>query len=204
MSLNPFDSGKQTGRRRGIAGPIIIICAIIAVLVAADFWLNSGKIHRGVEVGNVSLGGQTPTEARQTVKDQVVGPLEEIEFDGPEHFARKASDMGVSFNVARTVDQAYAVGRKGNVLDRLSERLRASFGGATIPPDINYRQEQARDQVREIATQANHEPTEAGVKIYGSEVEVSKGRTGYELDPAATLASVDGAIDDMTGKASLR
>src|SRR5215203_6641341 len=102
-SLNPFDSGKRSGRRRGIAGPIIIICAIIAVLVAADFWLNSGKIHRGVEVGNVSLGGQTPAEARQTVKDQVVGPLEEIEFDGPEHFARKASDMGVSFNVARTV-----------------------------------------------------------------------------------------------------
>ncbi|CAN5773957.1 hypothetical protein BH18ACT11_BH18ACT11_26290 [soil metagenome] len=203
-SLNPFDSGRQSRGRRGIAGPIIIICAIIAVLVAADFWLNSGKIHRGVEVGNVSLGGQTPAEARQTVKDQVVGPLEEIEFDGPEHFAREASEMGVSFNVARTVNQAYAVGRQGNVIDRLSERLRASFGGATIPPDIDYRQEQAMAQVREIATQANHEPTEADVKIYGSEVEVSKGRTGYELDPAATLASVDDAIDDMTGKASLR
>jgi vancomycin resistance protein YoaR len=203
-SLNPFNSGKQTGRRPGIAGPIIIICAIIAVLVAADFWLNSGKIHRGVEVGNVSLGGQTPAEARQTVKDQVVGPLEEIEFAGPEHFARKASDMGVSFNVARTVNQAYAVGREGNVLDRLSERLRASFGGATIPPDINYRQELARDQVREIATQVNREPTEAGVKISGSQVEVSKGRAGYKLDPVATLASVDGAIDDMTGKASLK
>lgn len=203
-SLNPFDSGRQGRGRRGIAGPIIIMCAIIAVLVAADFWLNSGKIHRGVEVGNVSLGGQTPAEARQTVKDQVVGPLEEIEFDGPEHFAREASEMGVSFNVARTVNQAYAVGRQGNVIDRLSERLRASFGGATIPPDIDYRQEQASAQVREIATQANHEPREADVKIYGSEVEVSKGRTGYELDPAATLASVDDAIDDMTGKSSLR
>ena len=63
-SLSPFYSGKQTGRRRGIAGPVIIICAIVAVLVAADFWLNSGKIHRGVKVGNVSLGGQTPAEAR--------------------------------------------------------------------------------------------------------------------------------------------
>ncbi|MDQ3603271.1 MAG: hypothetical protein M3385_05365, partial [Actinomycetota bacterium] len=63
-SLNPFDSGKQNSRRQGIAGPVIIICAIIAVLVAADFWLNSGKIHRGVEVGSISLGGKTPAEAR--------------------------------------------------------------------------------------------------------------------------------------------
>jgi vancomycin resistance protein YoaR len=174
------------------------------VLVAADFWLNSGKIHRGVEVGNVSLGGMTPAEARQTVKDHVMGPLEEIEFTGPEDLSRKAKDMGVSFNVARTVNQAYAVGREGNVLDRLSERLRASFGGATIPPDIDYRQEKARAEVEEIATQVNHRPTEADVKIYGSEVEISKSRDGYELNPAATMTSIDGAIDDMSGKVSLQ
>ena len=110
----------------------MIICAIVAVLVAADFWLNSGKIHRGVEVGNVALGGKTPTEARRVVEDHVMGPLEEIEFSGPESPTRTASEMGVGFNVARTVNQAYAVGREGNVLERLSERLRASFGGATI------------------------------------------------------------------------
>ena len=136
-SLNPFDSGKRGGRRRGIAGPVIIICAIIAVLVAADFWLNTGKIHRGVEVGSVSLGGKTPTEARQIVRDQAMGPLKEIEFSGPEHFTRTAGEMGVNFNIDETVDKAYAVGREGNLLERLSERLHASFGGATIPPDID-------------------------------------------------------------------
>jgi vancomycin resistance protein YoaR len=202
--LNPFDPGKQRGKRRGFAGPIIIVCAIIAVLVAADFWLNAGKIHRGVEVGNVALGGLTPTEARQTVEDHVMGPLEEIEFFGPENFSRKAKDMGVRFNVARTVNQAYAVGREGNVLDRLSERLAASFGGATIPPDIDYRQEKARTVVEEIATQVDHQPTEANVKVYGSKVEVSKSRDGYKLNPAATMTSIDGAIDDMSGKVALQ
>ena len=109
------------------------------MLVAADFWLNSGRIHRGVEVGSISLGGKTPSEARQIVRNQVLGPLEEIDFNGPEHFTRRADAMGVSFNVDETVDKAYAVGREGNILDRLSDRLRASFGGATIPPDIDYR-----------------------------------------------------------------
>ena len=55
-----------------------------------------------------------------------------------------------------TVDKAYAVGREGNILDRLSERLRASFGGATIAPDIDYRAAKARGEVREIASQVNH------------------------------------------------
>ena len=203
-SLNPLDSGKDSSRRRGIAGPVIIVCAIVAVLVAADFWLNSGKVHRGVEVGNVSLGGKTSAEARQIVRDQVVGPLEEIDFDGPGHVTRKASAMGVSFNINETVDEAYAIGREGNVLNRLSERLRASFGGATIPPDIDYRPAKARDEVREIASQVDRPPREAEVKIYGSEVEVANSRNGYDLNVAATMASVNGAIDDMSGKASLR
>jgi vancomycin resistance protein YoaR len=201
--LNPFGSSKQS-KRRGFAGPIIIICAIIAVLVAADFWLNAGKIHRGVEVGNVPLGGQTPAEARNTVEDHVMGPLEKIEFTGPGTFSRDAKDLGVRFNVSRTVNQAYAVGRKGNVLDRLSERLQASFGGATIPPDIDYKPDLARSEVQEIATQVNHQPTEANVKIYGSKVEVSKSRDGYRLNPAATMTSIDNAIDDMSGKVSLQ
>ncbi|HET7269522.1 MAG TPA: peptidoglycan binding domain-containing protein, partial [Rubrobacter sp.] len=202
-SLNPFNSGKHSSRRRGITGPIIIICAIIAVLVAADFWLNTGKIHRGVEVGSVSLGGKTPSEARQAVRDQAMGPLKEIEFNGPEHFTRRADELGVDFNIDETVDKAYAVGREGNLLDRLSERLKASFGGATIPPDIDYRPAKARAEVREIAGQVDHQPREADMKVYGSEVEVTRSRDGYHLNTAATMASLDSAIDDMSGKASL-
>jgi vancomycin resistance protein YoaR len=202
-SLNPFDSGKRSSRR-GIAGPVIIICAIVAVLVAADFWLNSGKIHRGVEVGSVSLGGRTPAEARQIVRDQVMGPLKEMDFAGPAHFTRKASEMGVSFNIDQTVDKAYAIGREGNILERLSQRLRASFGGATIPPDIDYQPAKARGEVREIASRVDHPPREANAKIYGSEVEVAKSSDGYELDFAATMTSVDSAIEGMSGKVRLR
>jgi hypothetical protein len=85
--------------------------------------------------------------------------------------------MGVEFNVEETVEKAYAVGREGSIVERLSERLRSAFGGVTIAPDIDYRPDQARAQVREIATQVDHQPREADVKIYGSEVEVTSPAT---------------------------
>ncbi len=194
---------KRRSRSRGIAGPIMVVCALVAVLVAADYWLNSGRVHRGVEVGNVSLGGQTPAAAHEIVRERAMGPLKEIEFSGPERFTRTARQMGVEFNVDETVEKAYAVGREANLLERLSERLRSAFGGVTIAPDIDYRPAQARAQVREIATQVNHQPREADVKVYGSEVEVTESRDGFELNPGATMASVDRAVDGMTGKARL-
>jgi vancomycin resistance protein YoaR len=182
---------------------VLIICAILAVLVAADQWMNSGKIYRGVEVGNVSLGSQTPAEARKTVRERALGALEEIELSGPEQFTRTAAEMGVDFNVDATVEKAYAVGREGNILERLQERLRASLIGITIPPDVDYRPAKARAEVREIASQIDHAPREASVNVYGSEVEVVESREGYRLDGAATLASVDRAVDDVSGEAKL-
>ena len=199
-----FGDTKVYGRkRRSIAGPILIVCAIVAVLVAANHFLNSGKIYRGVEVGDVGLGGRTSAEAKEIVRERATGALKVIEFSGPEQFTRTAEEMGVSFNVDATVQRAYAVGREGNILERLGERTRALFIGVTIPPDVDYRPEKARAEVEEIASQVNHEPEEASVDIHGSAVEVVESREGYKLDPAATMQSVDGAIEDMSGQASL-
>ena len=197
------------GRRRrsvgrGIAGPIIIICALVAVLVAADYGLNSGKIHRGVEVGNVSLGGMEPAEARDVVRERAMGPLQEIELTGPARFSRTASELGVNFHVDSTVEKAYAVGREGNVLDRLGERLRAGFPGITIDPTIDYSSQAVRAEVEEIASQVNTPPQDATVGVTGSEVEVAESREGYRLDVGGTMTSVDEAIDGMTGEAPIR
>ncbi len=197
-------TGRRRPKRSGFAGPIIIACALVAVLVAADFWLNSGKVHRGVEVGNVSLGGMEPAEAREVVRERALGPLQEIELTGPERFSRSAEELGMNFHVNATVDEAYAVGREGNLLERLGERLRAAFPGITIDPNIDYRSERVKAEVEEIAGQVDTPPRDATVEVVGSEVEVGESREGYRLDIDETMASVDEAIDGMTGEAKLR
>ena len=200
-----FGSGsiERRSRRHSIASLVVIVCAVVAVLVAADYLMNSGKIYRGVEVGDVALGGKTPAEARQIVEERATGPLQEIEFSGPEQFTRTAEEMGVSFNIEATVNEAYAVGREGNTLERLGERARAFLIGVTVAPDVNYRPEKARTEVGEIASQVNREPVDASVNVYGSEVEVVESREGYTLDSAATMESVDSAIEDMSGQVKL-
>jgi vancomycin resistance protein YoaR len=195
---------RYGGKRRNVAGPIVIIvCALITVLVAADYLLSFGKIYRGVEVGDVALGGRTPAEAEEIVQEHVTGTLKVIEFSGPEQFTRTAREMGVSFNVDATVERAYAVGRDGNILERLEACARSLVVGVTIPPDVDYRPEKARAEIEEIASQVNHEPKEAFINIYGSQVEVVEAHEGYKLDVAATMESVDGAIENLSGQARL-
>jgi len=174
---------------------------VIAVLVAADYLVNSGRVYRGVEVGNVSLGGKTPDEARRIIEDRVVGDLEELEFTGSQgqEDSFTARQMGVSFEIQSTVEKAYAVGREGNALERLSDRGRALIGGITIAPEVLYEQGTALTQVERLANRVNERPTEADLEIQGSVAEVSESSEGYRLDVDGTTRAVGTAVDDMTG-----
>ena len=200
------DGGMFGKRRRGrVAGPIIIACAVIAVLVAADYLVNSGRVYRGVEVGTVSLGGKTPGEAQRVVEDRVAGDLEEISFQGPmgDPISFTAEQMGVDFQVQSTVEEAYAIGREGNVLERLSDRGMALVGGVTISPEVQYEPGVARSRVERLAAQVNAEPTEANMEIQGSVAEVSGSREGYKLHVDRTTRNVGAAVDEMSGEVSM-
>ncbi|MGB3632831.1 MAG: peptidoglycan binding domain-containing protein [Rubrobacteraceae bacterium] len=198
-----FRRGKK--RRGGwrIAGPIIIICAVIAVLVAVDYGLNSGRIYWGVEVGTVSLGGKTPAEAREAVEERTTGALKQFEFSGPQDFEFTADEMGVDFDVASTVDEAYSVGRRGSILDRLKERAQGVYSAVQIEPEVDYQPEVAKIKVNNLAERLNEDPVEAAVEIYGSEVQTTDSSEGYQMNVPATMKNVNGAVDDMTGNVEI-
>ena len=97
-------------------------------------------------------------------------------------------DTDLDALVSELVEVQRVACREGNVLERFSERLRAGFPGITIDPNIDYRTENVRTEVEEIASQVNTDPQDASVRIVGSEVEVADSRDGYELDVAGTMA----------------
>jgi vancomycin resistance protein YoaR len=191
------------GKRRifpMIAGPLVILCAILAVLVAADHWVNAGKIYGGVQVGTIELGGMTQGEAQDAVRERTTGALKEFEFSGPNgETTYTAAEMGVDFDVSGSVDEAYSVGRRGNILDRLSERVKAAYGTIPIPPKVDYSPEIAQEKVRNTSAKLNREPSKATVGIVGSQAQVERSSEGYKLDFPATMENVNQSVEDMTG-----
>ena len=90
---------RKDGRWQGrIIVLLLLVCAVVTVLVAADYWMNYGKIYRGVSVGSVPLGGKTPGEAQQILEERA-GSLEEIELTGPQKFTVPSDRLGVNFDV---------------------------------------------------------------------------------------------------------
>lgn len=181
------------------------MCAVVALLVAADYWTNAGAIYRGVEVAGMDMGGKTPEEAREVLDGHASGVLQEVRLSGgpEEELVLTAEEAGVSFDAPGTADRAYAVGREGGILERLGERLRAAWGTVSVRPSADYDREAVQARVEYLAGRANAEPRNASVSMSGAQAEVVESREGYVVDVAATMENADAAIEDLSGEAEL-
>jgi vancomycin resistance protein YoaR len=149
----------------------------------------------------VAVGGKAPGEVRELLEARTARTLSVIRLTGPEEFTLDTERMALDFDVSRTVDRAYAVGRRGSFLERLTDRAKAALGVARVAPAVEYRPEVARVAVQDFAAQVNREARSAAVIIKGAKAEVIGHKEGYELNVPATVESVEQAIEELTGEA---
>jgi vancomycin resistance protein YoaR len=176
---------------------LLLACAVVIalLLVTADYWSSSGKIYQGVSVGGVALGGETPDEARNILEEQT-GGLKEIKVSGPKDFTIPSEDLGVNFDLQATVDQAYAVGRQGDIFERIGERLKASWGTTiSLPLVVSYDREQLRNGLSEVFNELTVEPVEAEFKANGDNgVSVMQSRNGQHVDEEKLLDDIEAGL----------
>ena len=102
-------------------------------------------------------------------------------------------------NADAAVDEAYAVGR-GGIFDKIG----SYFGGTQIGLEAGYDEQAARAAVDRIARDYNREPKDATFNVADDgEVEVQEAENGRVLDKEATLANLDGALENMSGRVPL-
>ena len=175
------------------------LCAAAALLFVLDVTLTSGEVRGGVRVGTVSLGGKTAMEAREVLEDELAGPVEGVRVSGPGNALFTARELGVTFDAAETADLAYAVGREGNLFERLGARLDAALGGTRVAPAVEYDPAVAREEVREL----HEEPIDAAVAVIDDHTEMREAEAGYEVDVEATVAGVTKAAEEGRGEAKI-
>ena len=203
-SMPDTTSGRRRrGGRRPFAGPVIVLCALVASLVAADYWANAGAIYRGVSAGSVPLGGETLEEARGLLEARAAGTLDEVALRGQEGYTLGTAGMDVDFDAAATAERAYGLGRSGGLLGRLGDRARAAFGVARVAPAVDYREGAVLAAVEGLAGRVDREPRSASVAVRGAEARVVGAEKGYELDVQATAENVGLAIEGLTGEAQM-
>ena len=199
-----FSDYTQSGARKhkGGRGRIVVVALVVCafVLVAADYLVSYGRIHRSVEVGSVNVGGKTPEEARRVVEERAAGVPERIRFvRGSGEFTYTADEMGVGFDIQASLDRVYAVGREGGVFERLGDRLEAVRHTTRIQPVLGPDREQLRDVFSDMTSAIAVKTVEAGYEVEDGRVFVTESRKGKRVDEEGLLDEVEDGL--FEGKA---
>jgi len=193
-------------RRRRTAFVVLLVCLVLVGVVAVYSMAGGGdEINRGVSIGTVDVGGMTKAEARKAVEADASATFEKISFGtGKEGFIVSGDDLGIKVNAASAVDEAYSVGRRGNIFQHLSDVSRSYLGGVHVDLDATYDEAMAKSAIEEQANAYNEEPKDASFSVTDDgKVVVDEAKNGRVMDQEKTLENLEGALENMSGHVAI-
>ncbi len=184
------------------------IAGVLVLLAAAEAFATVGRVHPGVTVAGVEIGGMIPEKAELVLKRELVKRAGEpvVIVHGDETWSVTADEIGLSFDHAATVDEAMAVGRDGGPFKALAGRVAAWSGEVAIDAHSAFDQEKMDKVLATVAVRTDVAPVDSTVRIDGTEPTVVSGKDGVALDKekaarlilAASLAQ-DRQVDAPVG-----
>jgi len=190
-SLEAVDAPSRPGRRRAliIAGAVL---GVLLLAVAVDAIASAGKIHPGVHVGTVAVGGMDRVQALAAVRSagaKLLADPVNLMVDG-ETWSVEATAVGASADTTAAVDTAYVVGRDSDVLKAVGQRASAWFGKKHVPLDVSGQAETAAVFFDGVSKKVAQPGRDASVVIDGDQARLVPHTTGKDLDRDAVLTSI--------------
>lgn len=174
------------------------LLAIVLVLFLIAFQMrNKERMFPGVQVYGVDVSGMTQDEVRLALAGRFDSYASQAVYtfrDGNKVWQMTAADLGVSFDLEGTVQEAFAVGHQSDVVTDVLEQANAWFVGYSIAPRITYDESVAAAKLAAMAAELNHPAINATLSMNGTQVVTTEGQTGRTLDVGATLSQLREAM----------
>jgi vancomycin resistance protein YoaR len=166
----------------------------------------TGRVLPGVRVGTVDLSGLTPRTAASRLLETYGGLSSgQVVVNGPNGPAVITyQSLGRTLATDQLVDEAMAVGRDGNPIDRAVANARTAFRGVTIEPRMTFDAAALATRINQTAEGLDVSALEASVVVGEDHTfSVIDGRTGRTVDAAAAIAKVTAALSSFDAPAEV-
>ncbi len=185
--------------RSVIFGFIGFFALIVLVIVSYQIF-NAGRIFPGVTISGIDVGGLFPSEVAKLIGEKTTYPQTgklTFEYDGRSWQVAPAQ-IGLFLDLDGTAENAFSVGRSGNILTRLAEQFGSAYYGHPVALSVIFDQRMAFNYLTELAEQIDVPAADASVSIRGTEVIVTSAVTGIHLDREATLQALANQLNTLS------
>ena len=185
----PEDRSFTRGLRWFLVPPLTALALILLVaafIVVSDESQLRGLIYTGVHVWGLDLSQMSQTDAQEALgrvlsnsSDRTItllDPQSEQQWD------YSPAELGISYDLQRTVESAYEVGRVGGPLAALKDRFRAWYFGHQMAPVIVFDEGKMAQALQDVAASTNRPARDASLTRTGGNFQYTPGQVGRQLD----------------------
>ena len=186
-------------KKRILTGLVLSLTAGMLLGGTTSYAKNtSDKIARGVYAGEVNLSGLTREEAKDAVEAYFLKKAEEkITLTvNKEELEISRGDLGIAWKNTEIVEDAYGVGKSGNLIKRYKAIKDLEFSNEVFELDYTADAELIQTIVTERCTKLNKEATNMGLEKTESGFVVIEGQEGVVVDEAAAKEAILAYIED--------
>ncbi|MBI1277872.1 MAG: hypothetical protein GC179_07070 [Anaerolineaceae bacterium] len=180
------------------SGCVLLVMALLALLMVFQFEYGN-KALPGLSVYNVNLGGLTRDQAKTALTNAFTYDKQAVfTFRYNEKFWQAtAGELGITFDVDKTLDEVYLTGHSGSILTDLGTQASIWLNGRSIAPIVRYDEQIAVQRLSAIASEFDRPAVDATLNMSGTVVVTTPAQTGLALDVSTTLNTLEGLMRQL-------
>lgn len=146
---------------------LLAVLVSLSILFFSYHLAYARKVIPGVRVAGVVLGNKSQSEAEtllRTAFDDQRSTGVRLEADG-KVFEFSFKELGIDYDLSKTVAQAFAVGRSGNLFNDLRTEINTWFNGVELEPVLTIGDQKLALGLSKIAEEVDDPPVDAAFKL---------------------------------------
>ena len=187
-NTNNIEEKTDNKKRKIIVACIIsFVIFLILMLACTGFALlniNNSKVMTGVTIDGIDIKGLTREQTEQKIKEEVQNNLEEeiqLNIENTQ-YSIKLNQIEVEYDAQKAVQEAYEVGRKGNILVNNFDILKSIVRGTDVELDFEYNEELLNEIISDITVKVPNAIVDTDYYIEDTKLIITKGKAGNSID----------------------
>ena len=195
-------------RKRRVQQVILLVAAVVLVLagfsikLAVDLGGGANTFYEGVSVDGLKLNGYTMEEAKEKLEilntERIASMTVKLSYAGRE-WTISPEQMGVTLDIDEKLEQAWALGREGNIFSRQKQIKQLKKEGAELTTVLSYDLDMVRSRLAEVKEGVDVPAVDATVTFDPSKEEkfkITQESNGRSVDLDTLLGQVKTQLDN--------
>lgn len=174
---------------------LVVVSTMTMMLMGMGITASAKEntIESGISVGKIDLSGLTESEAKQKV-GSFIASLQDVQISlyarGDEPIVVTAGEIGLSWNGKQVLEEAAALGKQGNIVQRYKALSRIQSNPINYPMQFDFDRDAVETILTERCTIYDQPSINAILTREDGEFHVTEGQTGYVLDVEASEQAI--------------